>query len=221
MYLSVLNQLLRGQSEKQKKRLIHELREVIGTIVILRSSLSVKGLSGLTGLSENLIHIRLNPLQSLLNVPDDNTSPVQRFHLSFCGFLLDPENCKMNPFWVDEKDMHRKLTTRCLLICKGLKKNLCRLQSYGTRRTEIDSQTVSCCFPPDLQYSCRYWPSSGAEQGVRCFDARCLRSPPEAFTALDGSNEHTRACLRNFEHHWPITVSQRGEISASHHWKSH
>ncbi|KAL4745501.1 hypothetical protein BDW72DRAFT_186580 [Aspergillus terricola var. indicus] len=157
MYLSVLNQLLRGQSEKQKIRLIHELREVMGTIVVIQSSLSMKGLSSLTGLSENLIYIRLNPLRSLLNVPDDKTLPVRRFHLSFCDFLIDPENSKMNPFWVDEKEMHRKLTIRCLLICESLKKNLCQLQSYGTRRTEIDCQTVNCYLPPELQYSCRYW----------------------------------------------------------------
>ncbi|KAL5047362.1 hypothetical protein BDW71DRAFT_42194 [Aspergillus fruticulosus] len=157
MYLSVLNRLLNGQSEKQKKRLICELQEVIGTIAILQSSLSVKSLSSLTGLPESLIHMRLNPLRSLLNVPDDKSLPVQRFHLSFCDFLLDPENSKLNPFWVDEKEMHQKLTTRCLLICEGLKKNLCRLQNEGTRRTELDCQVINCYFPPELQYSCRYW----------------------------------------------------------------
>ncbi|GFF53087.1 NACHT and WD40 domain protein [Aspergillus udagawae] len=157
IYLPVLNRLLNGQSEKQRKRLVQEFQEVIGTIVILQSPLSVKSLSRLIGFSDGLIRIRLSPLHSLLNVPDNETLPVQPFHMSFRHFLVDPESGKENLFWVDEKEMHQRLTTRCLLICEGLKKNLCRLPNYGTRRTEIDCQTINCFLPPDLQYSCHYW----------------------------------------------------------------
>ncbi|KAJ5464315.1 uncharacterized protein N7458_000001 [Penicillium daleae] len=114
-YLPVLNRLLNGQNERQEKQLVQEFQQVIGAIVILESPLSVISLSRLIGLPERIVYLRLNPLHSVLSVPDDETLPVRLYHLSFRGFLLDPETRGKTPLWVDKKDMHCKLATRCLL----------------------------------------------------------------------------------------------------------
>jgi hypothetical protein len=102
-YLPVLNKLFNRQTEKQKKQLVQEFHQVVGAIVILQTPLSVISLSRLLDISERLVHLRLNPLHSLLNVPDNETLPVRLFHLSFSDFLLDPETRKKTPFWVDKK----------------------------------------------------------------------------------------------------------------------
>lgn len=156
-YLPVLNRLLNGQSEKQKKQLVQTFQEVIGVIVILESPLSVTSLSRLIGIPERVVHLRLNPLHSVLSVPNDKTVSVRLFHLSFRDFLLDSETREKTPFWVDKREMHYRLTTRCLLMCQNLRRNICGLPGNGTRRAEIDRRTVDHCLPPELQYACRYW----------------------------------------------------------------
>jgi hypothetical protein len=157
MYVPVLNRLLQKQSKKQEEQLVQEFREVVGTIMMLESPLSVNTLSGLIGLPERLIYLRLGPLQSVLSVPEDETLPVRLFHLSFRDFLLDPETSKKTPFWVNRKEIQHLLTTRCLFLCYGLRRNICGLQNDGTPRAEINPQTVNHYLSPELQYSCRYW----------------------------------------------------------------
>lgn len=142
-----------------------EFQEVVGAIVMLQSPLSVISLSRLTGLSERLIHVRLNSLHSVLNVPKDETRPVKLFHLSFRDFLLDQETREKNPdFWVDEGEMNQKLATRCILLCCSLRKSLCDLPSAGTPRVAIDHQIINNCLPPELQL---LLPSLGSPSGQK------------------------------------------------------
>jgi hypothetical protein len=124
---------------------------------MLESSLSVTSLSKLICFPGRLIHLRLNPLHLVLSVPNDKALPVQLFHLSFRDFLLDPATCEKTPLWVDKKETHYRFATQCLHVCQNLKKNLCGLRSDGTKRVEIDQQTINERLPPELQYACRYW----------------------------------------------------------------
>jgi hypothetical protein len=39
----------------------------------------------------------------------------------------------------------------------GLKRNICRLPTYGTQTVDIDRQTVDQHLSAALQYSCWYW----------------------------------------------------------------
>jgi hypothetical protein len=155
--LPVLNRLLKGQSKKQQNRLVEEYQKILGTIVILERPLSITTLSKLIDLPERLISLRLKLLHSILNVPEDKGLPVRLFHLSFRDFLLDPETKERNPFWVDEKEVHHNMASRCLLLCQNVKRNICGLPSIGTRREEIDSMDITCCLSPEVQYACRYW----------------------------------------------------------------
>jgi hypothetical protein len=156
-YLPVLSRNLHNQSETQKKKLILQFREIVGAIVILESPLSIISLSRLTGLPERLINVRLDSLHSVIHVPKDETSPVRPFHLSFRDFLIDPATREKTPLWVDEKDTHQRLATQCLSECYMLRRNVCGLPSDGTRRVDIDPQTLNHALPPQLQYACRFW----------------------------------------------------------------
>lgn len=156
-YLPVLDRLLIGQTEKQKKQLVEEFQQVIGSIVILEEPLSVISISKLLNLPERLIQLRLKPLHSVLKIPTDRKLPVRLFHLSFRDFLLDSETCKKTPLAVDEKTTHYTLTIQCLSMCQSLRKNICGLPSDGARRIEVDHRIVDHYIPPELHYSCRYW----------------------------------------------------------------
>ncbi|KAJ5746704.1 hypothetical protein N7520_011886 [Penicillium odoratum] len=156
-YLPVLDRLLKGQTEGQKTDLIQEFHQVVGAIVILESPLSVLSLSKLIGLPDRRIHIRLSSLHSVLRVPKDDSSPVQLFHLSFRDFLLDPKTRHRSPFFVKKSEVHYRLTISCLKVCDNLQKNICRLQSEGIQRIEIDRRTIDRYILPEVQYACRYW----------------------------------------------------------------
>ncbi|KAJ5912894.1 hypothetical protein N7504_001777 [Penicillium tannophilum] len=74
-YLPVLDRLLYGQHGKRREILVTEFQQIIGVIVTLESPLSVISLAKLLGFSKDLIQLRLNPLHSVLRVPDDETIP--------------------------------------------------------------------------------------------------------------------------------------------------
>jgi hypothetical protein len=200
-YLPVLDRLLSRQHGKQKEKLVSEFQQVIGAIVTLESPLSVASLSKLLGLPERLIHLRLNPLRSVLRVPDNETVPVRLFHLSFRDFLLDPETHKKTPFGMNKTEMHHKLTRRCLFTCQNLRKNICGLPSDGTERTEIDRQTVDYNLPPELKYACRYW----AYHLVKCTNSDNMKYGAPLFLQ--------RHFLRNRFLYWVEAMSLLGLTS--------
>ncbi|KAJ5675395.1 NACHT and WD40 domain protein [Penicillium macrosclerotiorum] len=174
-YLPIFDRLLNGRHGRQKEKLVSEFQRIIGAIVVLESPLSVVSLSKLLGIEKRLVHIRLSPLHSVLKVPDNETTPVRLFHLSFRDFLLDPETHKKTPLGVHEREIHYDLAKQCLLVCQTLRKNICGLPSDGTERTDIDPQIIETKLPPELQYACRYW----AYHLVKCADMKSV-----SFTAL-------------------------------------
>ncbi|GIJ92489.1 hypothetical protein Asppvi_001766 [Aspergillus pseudoviridinutans] len=157
-YLPVLDRLVSKYSGTRREQLIQDVRQVVGIIILLESPLSVTALSKLMGIAKTSINARLSSLHSVLHIPNNETLPVRLFHQSFRDFLLDSNTREKTPFWVNENEMNQKLTAYCLSVMRSkLKKNMCNLQSYGTERRYIDTQSVNDCLPPELQYSCRYW----------------------------------------------------------------
>ncbi|KAL2801564.1 hypothetical protein BJX63DRAFT_417100 [Aspergillus granulosus] len=157
-YLPVLDRLVSKYSGTRQMQLVQEVQEVVGTIILLESPLSVTSLSKLMGISMIAINARLNSLHSVLNIPNDDMLPVRLFHLSFRDFLLDSSTRDKTAFWVDEKKINQMLLSRCLSVMrKNLKKNMCNLKSYGTERSDIDPKSIDYYLPPELQYSCCYW----------------------------------------------------------------
>ncbi|KAM0420376.1 hypothetical protein ACHAPT_011795 [Fusarium lateritium] len=102
-YLPPLEHQLRGLSSRERELVLEEFRTIVGTIVLLEEPLSASALSRLLDVSEDTVHVRLDMLHSVLNVPRSAHSPVRLLHLSFRDFLLDPEKQGTNQFWVDEK----------------------------------------------------------------------------------------------------------------------
>ncbi|OOF94051.1 hypothetical protein ASPCADRAFT_208654 [Aspergillus carbonarius ITEM 5010] len=160
-YLPVL-QRIQTFSGKRRKMIIGEFHEVVGTIIILESPLSVASLAELLQIPARVIAARLSRLHAVLNIPDNDALPLGVFHLSFRDFLLDPETREKTEFWVDGGKAHQRLVTQCLgVMHRKLKKNICHLPYEGFERMEINAeiigQSVSDYIPPELEYSCRHW----------------------------------------------------------------
>ncbi|RYP53536.1 hypothetical protein DL768_001491 [Monosporascus sp. mg162] len=156
-YLPVLNQLIIGRTDPQRRRLLAEFRDVVGPIILLAQPLSVSSLARLLGMSPKAIHGRLSSLHSVLSIPSGKDTPVRLFHLSFRDFLVDPAK-RANEFWIDETKYHRTLADRCIqLMYQHLRRDICGLQVPGKLRSEVDQQTIDAALPPEAQYACQYW----------------------------------------------------------------
>jgi type II secretory pathway predicted ATPase ExeA len=153
IYLPVLNQLIHSD-EDDPTEVLKEFQDIIGTIILLATPLSITSLARLLHLPAEDITEFLDPLHSVLNIPTHSGAPVRILHLSFRDFLVNTTSI----FHVDEKETHQKIVLHCLRIMDtGLKQNICGLSSYGTQRTNIDNEVINEHLSADLQYSCRYW----------------------------------------------------------------
>ncbi|KAH0551496.1 hypothetical protein GP486_007289 [Trichoglossum hirsutum] len=159
IYVAILtNSVSDEYDDKEKEELYKMLKEALGTIVILFSSLSAISLARLLHIPMGNLYRTLDDLHSVLEVPKDDGQPVRLHHPSFRDFLLDKQRCHDERFWVDEKKAHEALAESCLrLMSKNLKRDICDLHSLGTLTSEVDSCRVEQYLPADLQYACRYW----------------------------------------------------------------
>ncbi|EED20635.1 platelet-activating factor acetylhydrolase isoform 1B alpha subunit, putative [Talaromyces stipitatus ATCC 10500] len=158
IYLLVLNQTIQND-EDDPAEVLKEFQDIIGTIILLATPLSIISLARLLHLQADDIIELLDPLHSVLNIPKNLGAPIRILHLSFRDFLINTTST----FHVDEKETHEKIVLHCLRIMNtDLKQNICGLSSYGTPRTNIDNQAINKHLSADLQYSCRYITSSMA-----------------------------------------------------------
>lgn len=158
-YLPILNQLFNDVDE-DKEQWSSEFRDIVGSIIVLESPLSIISLAELLDILKEDISCRLDLLHSVLSISMDENTPVRLLHLSFRDFLLDPQKRGKCPFWVDERETHERITSKCLQLMsspKGLRQNMCNLSRPGTPRSEIDQRKIDCCLQPEIQYACRYW----------------------------------------------------------------
>ncbi|KAL4928943.1 uncharacterized protein BDV17DRAFT_298409 [Aspergillus undulatus] len=159
-YRPVLNQLL-TEDESDMEQLVEEFQKIIGVIILLADPLSLCALADLLRIPEEDISNRLDSFHSVLSVPDDPHLPIRALHLSFHDYLVDNRTRAheaTSKFWVDKKEKHGLIASHCLTIMNwSLRKNICRLPSYGTSRDEIDPASIASFLPDALQYACRYW----------------------------------------------------------------
>ncbi|KAF1942824.1 hypothetical protein EJ02DRAFT_487903 [Clathrospora elynae] len=161
-YLSVLDHLLAAQEDEDKEDWLAKFQELVGSIVILKSPLSIASLARLLKILRRKIRYRLDPLHSVLNIPNDESCPVRLLHLSFREFLVEPHQKARNRFWVDERTTHGKLASQCPELMSnlgGLRQDICNLIRPGFLKTEIPEDTIASNLPHELQYACRNWVS--------------------------------------------------------------
>ena len=159
MYLQILRDSVAGEySDTERRDLVDQFQRVVGSIVVLFDALSVSALSQLVTETLEIVNVTLDPLHSVLSIPQDIGSPISLLHPSFRDFLLSPNRCSDDQFQVNPKLAHSSLVRNCLEhMFVGLKKNICGLQSPGSLTSDIEESKLICCIPSPLQYACRYW----------------------------------------------------------------
>ncbi|KAL6229620.1 hypothetical protein BDW75DRAFT_245567 [Aspergillus navahoensis] len=155
-YLPILTRLLDDQEsdELEQQQLLQEFQAIVGVIILLAVPLSINALSPFLGIGADQISNRLDTFQSVLSIPGGRDQPVRVLHLSFRDFLVQTRT----KFLVDEPKKHTDIAKHCLKTMQThLQKDICNLESPGTRRADIDPQDIHQYLPSELEYSCRYW----------------------------------------------------------------
>jgi hypothetical protein len=115
IYITVLQHSISPKyTDEEKEESYHILRQMLGSIVILLSPLSICSLSRLLCLPKDDINQTLEDLHSVLDIPKSETLPLRLHHPSFRDFLINEDRCKDQNLRVDEKQAHRTLTDKCI-----------------------------------------------------------------------------------------------------------
>jgi len=170
IYLAVLKHSISSDySDEEKEEACNMLKHLLGSIIVLFSSLSTSALSKLLQLSREDIDSTFNDLYAILNIPNDPTRQLRLHHPSFRDFLLNKDRC--GDFWVDEKETHRILATSCIqLMSQTLKKDVCELYTPGSQASQIENNCIQKCIPLEVQYACLYWVQHLERNGSQVHD---------------------------------------------------
>jgi hypothetical protein len=201
IYLPVLNQMISELSESESRDALGEFKLIVGSIVTLADPLAAAPLAKLLGISIDCVDDRLFLLDSVLDIPRDDFSPVRIFHESFRDFLVRVDSADGQKFQIDETATHKILADRCIwLLDEGgvLKKDICDLKEAGKLRTTIDQEVIDDSLPSEVRYACLYWVHHVKGSAVMFnYEHRVLRF------------------LQNHLLHWLEALSLLGRISES------
>ena len=222
LYARVLEQAF-SNVDSDGQEIYTNFRSVVGAILLVFNSLSMKALSALFGASD--IPTLHSPHSPLL-IPDSMEDPVHTFHKSFPDFLMDPKRCKDKRFFVDPLVHHGELLLSCLnLMKKGLKKNICNLDDYVILSEVTDLSThQKTHIGSALEYACCFWTRHLAETPSNgCNSEEIQREIDEFFTThllfwievlvIMGNLDIGVYAINDIKQ-WYISVSDEGYI----HW---
>ncbi|PTB71314.1 WD40 repeat-like protein [Trichoderma longibrachiatum ATCC 18648] len=162
-YFPIVNGLVAGLFDAEKRVVSERFRRIVGSIITLANPLSAPSLARLLGMPLESVEDQLDLLHSVLHIPPNARLPIRMLHLSFRDFLVDPAKANETdryPLWVDEREAHQVLATRCLelLLEEGtLRRNICGLRLPSTPRSEVEQSTLEAALPSEVQYACLYW----------------------------------------------------------------
>jgi hypothetical protein len=159
VYMTVLKSTIHEEYLKEEKEDRYSvLKQVLGTLAILYSSLSINSLPGLLYLPKEAIEGGLADLHAILDIPKDTGRPLRLHHPLFRDFLLNKDKCNDLKFWVDKRQAHQTLADNCIrLMSNSLKQDVCRQGAAGTLVADIESSQIEQFLPPEVRYACLYW----------------------------------------------------------------
>jgi hypothetical protein len=113
IYTTILRNSIRPEyTTAEKEEHCEMLRHILGSLVVMKSPLTARSLSGLLDMTEEDIRSILEDLHAILDVPADEMRPLRIHHPSLRDFLLDKSRCTDADFWVDKVQIHTALTSR-------------------------------------------------------------------------------------------------------------
>ena len=138
-------------------------RLIIGTILLLRSHLSLADIAILLGLRPATILRALYDLHSIFYVPDQASQPVRIFHTSLYDFLTHKQ--RSGPYFIDPRQHHTNIARSCLkLMTRRLKRDMMAVEDVGdmdAQQEDVEILSGDTLAGDPLvgasQYACCFW----------------------------------------------------------------
>ncbi|KAF5722733.1 heterokaryon incompatibility protein het-E-1 [Fusarium mundagurra] len=167
LYKPVLSLILSSTPDEDQEEVKESFVDIIGSLVLLATPLSIVPLAKLLGVDAWSISSQVDPLRSVIDVPDDD-SPLQLFHLSFRDYIL---SSSAGDLQVSEPATHARLASRCLgLMRRTLKLDICGLLSPGKSLSDIQPSVIDDHLSAEIRYACLYWVHHSKSAGGRIHD---------------------------------------------------
>ncbi|RYO00277.1 Vegetative incompatibility protein [Alternaria tenuissima] len=149
IYTTVLASSMRGGHSEAESQTLHELfRQVVGAVVTMQDPLSVTSLAELLRKDVATLRRTLANLQSVLDVPDADSSAIRLLHPSFRDFLLSPSRCSNPQFCIGERTVHAEMHKHCFeVMSKHLQRDMCSLEDPGARTADLSRTKVDRHIP--------------------------------------------------------------------------
>lgn len=168
IYARILDDSIARRSDAEDMSQL--FKHVVGSIIFLLETVSIKVLSALLQLAPNHVEGTLEALHPVLDISQNENAPIQLLHLSFRDFLLEEKRdgtvrCS-EMFHIQAKPGNYKIFAHCLDLVTGhdvatgrdhLRNNMCDLQTPGAPADEA-RKDIDEFIPSHVQYACRYWP---------------------------------------------------------------
>jgi len=184
-------------SQPEQKRIYDHLRLLLGAITTFFSTLPAGSLSKMLDVPIQVMLRILSRLHSILDFGEDPARPIRLCHDSFRDFLSNEKRCLDSRLFVDKKEAHARLVTRCVKVMSPLlKENICVQGGPGVLVSDVNISHVQKCLPPEAQYACLYWGRHLSLSGQSLFD--------------DGDMHQF---LREHALHWMEAMSWMGKTS--------
>ncbi|KAK0723422.1 hypothetical protein B0T26DRAFT_801956 [Lasiosphaeria miniovina] len=219
-YLPVLSQLL-YVSDLERHEVVETFRDIVGTIVLLETPLSIHSLARFVQEDVGKIYDSLQLLHSVLSIPSDINAPITTYHLSFRDFVVDPKTKQLtidskkgelNPFWVNEQATHRRMAANCLRILNGhLRTDICGIKWPGTARSEIDPRRVEMALSPEWLEALSI--IGRASESIAII--KTLQSLVKLYSSVLGFTPQRSIALGMFEEIIPNWISLRPEAETN------
>jgi hypothetical protein len=203
VYTTVLkNSIQQGYSDEERKELHEMFKQVLGSIVLLYSPLSIHSLAEMVSLTTSEVEETLADLHTIFHIPSETSRPIFLHHPVFREFILNQDRCRDLNFWIDAQPAHEDMANNCIqLMSKKLKKNICGLTSPSVFTKDVDRELINKCISPELQYACLYWVRHCRESGM---------------TLQDG--DRASEFFQNFFLHWLeviVLIGKGSEVAAT------
>ncbi|WKT52265.1 WD40 repeat [Fusarium oxysporum f. sp. vasinfectum] len=167
LYKPVLSLILSGAPDEDQDEVKKSFVDIIGSLILLASPLSIIPLAKLLGFDTWSISSQVDPLRSVIDVPEDD-SPLQLFHLSFRDYILSQSARNLQ---VSETETQARLASRCLGLMRAtLKVDICGLLSPGKSHSDIEPSTIDEHLSVEIQYAYLYWVHHLKSTGRRIHD---------------------------------------------------
>ncbi|KAB5589183.1 hypothetical protein CTheo_7381 [Ceratobasidium theobromae] len=134
------------------------MRRVLWTAICAREPMTMKTMSSVLNLTYDQVSLALRPLRSVLHV-SEGSEVVSTLHASFPDYLLDHSRSGSERFHCDEPEHSEFLAQRCFEVMKGLRFNICNLESSFVLDKDVPDldDRAEEAISPSLFYACRYW----------------------------------------------------------------